>query len=486
MFVRSSGEWRQNETDKPPRDEKHISNILRYSFMISTPDNPIPEKNDEAAVPLAVGAAVPVFADTMEPNVRKGILSIIDQAIVSGANFLTMAIIARACSPDEVGLYALGWTVVMFMVAAQANLISIPYTMYFHRRDGASLAEYGGSAIVHQLVLSVVAAAGFVILAAMLSSGIGPSGMKSTALVLSVAIPFILLRDFVRRFSFAHLSQETAIIIDIAVSSLQIVGLFLLWEFGSLSTAGAYLVMGVACAVAIVGWWLFKKPSVRFSRDVIVRDWRENWAFGRWTITGQLTGLAFYALPWMLAFVQGEAETGRLAVCTTLVGLSNLFVMGLNNFVMPKAAHAFNRNGAGALGGVLWKALLASVGVLGSLCLAVFLVGNLVAGLIFGPTYADSGILLTVLAVSALIDSIGLTAGAGLWALNRPAANFAADVVQVAVTILAAVWLVFSHGALGIAIAIVAGRIVGAAVRWGILWTLIGQTKSNEQCEATC
>ncbi len=122
-----------------------------------------------------------------------------------------------------------------------------------------------------------------------------------------------------------------------------------------------------------------------------MKDWRRNWSFGKWALTSQLTGLAFYLLPWILAAVHGEAETGELAACGTLVGLSNLFVIGLNNFLMPKAAQAFTRQGSHALGGVLRKATLWSVAVLGSLCVVVLFAGNWWPATLYGPEYGDTG-----------------------------------------------------------------------------------------------
>lgn len=450
--------------------------------MLSAPsDYQIRPASDAASPPAAACAADAPFAESREPVLRKGAVSIIDQAIVSGVNFLTVAIVARACSPAEVGVYALAWTVVLFITVAQSNLISIPYTMYRHRREGGALAEYGGSAMVHQLVLSAAAAVCFVGLAAALSLGAGPSGLRPAAWLLSGAIPFILLRDFARRFSFAHLAPETAVVMDLAVSAVQVACLLALWRMDLLSAATAYAVMGAACAAAVAGWWLVRKQPLRFSRAAVVRDWRQNWAFGRWTITGQASGLGFYALPWLLAFVHGEAETGRLAACTTLVGLSNLFVMGLNNYLMPRAAQSLAKNGAGELAAVLRKAMLASAAVLGALTLGAFLVGDHLATIVFGPTYAGTGALLTVLAAAALADSFGQTASAGLWTIDRPAANLAADLVQVAATLVAAVWLVFPLGALGIALAILAGRAVGVSARCCLLWGLMNAAKRNRE-----
>ena len=58
-----------------------------------------------------------------------------------------------------------------------------------------------------------------------------------------------------------------------------------------------------------------------------------------------------------------------------------------------------------------------------------------------------------------------MTAGSGLWALHRPAANFAADAVQTVVMVAAAACLMAPLGALGVALALVAGRSAGAAMR---------------------
>ena len=66
----------------------------------------------------------------------------------------------------------------------------------------------------------------------------------------------------------------------------------------------------------------------------------------------------------------------------------------------------------------------------------------------------------------------------GRWTGPRPA--FAGDVVQLVVTLGAALWLVFPLGAMGIAVAMVAGRTAGAAVRWLTLWRLMGATNIGE------
>jgi len=286
--------------------------------------------------------------------------------------------------------------------------------------------------------------------------------------------PFILLRDYARRFTFAHLALKTAVVIDVVVAVLQVETLLLLRRLGWLSAAAAYGAMGAACAVACLCWWLLDHQPMRFSRVRFFADWRRNWSFGKWALMSQLTGLGFYTLPWILASVRGEAETGELAACTALVGLSNLFVMGLNNYLMPKAARAFSVRGARGFCGVLRMATLCAAVVLGGLCLGVYFAGNGLAGIMFGTEYADTGPLLTVLALAALTDALGLIASTGLWAMDRPAASIVGDLTQLAVTLAVALWLVYPCGAMGIALAMVAGRSSGAAVRWFTIFAIMG------------
>ena len=220
----------------------------------------------EAAPPLRSSAVSSLLGGAAERIAQGGLLSMFDQAVVSGANFLTTLILARTCSQDELGVYALAWTIVVFLAAIQGNLITVPYTVYCHRGDGQGLAEYAGSTLAHQLLTSLAAVACFLGLDVLLSLGYGPVSLRPAAWVLLCVIPFILLRDYARRFTFAHLALVTATAIDVVVAVLQLGALLALRQLGWLSAAAAYGAMGAACAVACLCWWLLDKQPMRFSR----------------------------------------------------------------------------------------------------------------------------------------------------------------------------------------------------------------------------
>jgi O-antigen/teichoic acid export membrane protein len=414
--------------------------------------------------------------------------SVVDQGIVSGTNFLTALIIARTCLPEDLGRYYLAWTIVMFLASVSGNLVSVPYTMYCHRHQGQSLASHAGSALVHHLAISLVAAGGLLGLACLLWAGVGPQSLRPLAWVLAGVMPLVLLREFVRRVAFAHLAVRTAMAVDLAVSGLQLTGILLLVCFHRLSIPAIYLVMGGACGTACAAWFAAGAQPLRFTLLRIASDWRDHWFFGRWALPGQLGSLALYMLPWMLVAVlgevAGEAAAGVLAACNTLVGPANLFVTGMSNFVIPKTAQAFAHGGGAAVSQVMRATLLLFVAVLGTFCVATWFAGDLLLAL-FGRGYSGSGAVIVVLALATLTDAVGLTAGSGLWALHRPAANFAADAVQTVVMVAAAACLLAPLGAMGVALALVAGRSAGAAMRWLVLRAALAAGPGEPPLETT-
>ena len=77
--------------------------------------------------------------------------------------------------------------------------------------------------------------------------------------------------------------------------------------------------------------------------------------------------------------------------------------------------------------------------------------------LVYGPQFAGTGWIIGVLSLSVLANSLGVTAGNGLWAMERPQANFVADLFSLGVVIVATISLVPLLGPLGAALATLCG-----------------------------
>src|SRR5262249_3510655 len=142
----------------------------------------------------------------------KDTLALVDQAVVSGTSFLTTVMIGRWGGAEELGVYSLGLSLLVSGLCVQESLIALPYTICRHRALQGTPAEYAGSVLVHQGLLSALALIVLAAAATVLSLGGGLPGLAGVAWALQWVLPFALLREFGRRFAFAHLRMAEALV----------------------------------------------------------------------------------------------------------------------------------------------------------------------------------------------------------------------------------------------------------------------------------
>lgn len=408
------------------------------------------------------------------PAVRQGTLSLVDQAVVSATAFATSVTVGRLCSKQDLGVFCLALTIVYLARAIQDQIVSAPYMIYCHRRHGEGQALYAGSALLHHLGLSALAVLFLAATLGLLTLGIGPAGLAPVLWVLLAALPLLLLREFIRRVAIAHLHMATAIAIDVSVAAFQIGGLLLLAYFHQLTIPAVYRVMGAACALACGGWFLSKRRPLKFAWSPAVADWRHNWRFARWVLVSYLIGSSTpYVMPWILTAVRGEAEAGVLAASISIVGLASMFIVGVAAYITPKAALAFTQGGSKELRRVLRTASLVYGCIVGAFVVCVLATGDLLLVRVFGAKYAGYGGVVGIMSISMLLLSMGLTAGNGLWAIDRPKANLTADICTLTVNLTILCCLVQPLGVYGAALADLGGNLVGVSVRWVTLHRLL-------------
>jgi O-antigen/teichoic acid export membrane protein len=416
------------------------------------------------------------------PDLRDATLTLFDQAVVSGTSFATSIIIGRLCSRHELGIFALALTMFYLARGIQEHLISSPYVIYCHRRRGPALALYSGSALLHHLGLVGTALALLLGLLVALSFGIGPAGLAPVVWVLLGALPLLLLREFVRRLAIAHLQIAAAVAIDAGVALFQLSSLLLLAYFHKLTVMSAYAAMGAACAVACGCWFLVKRRPFRFAWSHATDDWRHNWGFARWAAASHLVGYtAVYLMPWIMTMVHGTAAAGVLAACVSLVGVATMFMTGLSSYIIPKASRAYSEGGVPSLRGVLRTAAAVYAVALGAFALFVLGSGDFLLVLAYGDKYVGYGAAMGILAVSVTVTGVGLTAGVGLWAIDRPKANLTADMCTLAVNLTAVLCLVRPLGVFGAALADLGGNVAGAWVRHRTLRRLLKTARRSAE-----
>jgi O-antigen/teichoic acid export membrane protein len=284
---------------------------------------------------------------------------------------------------------------------------------------------------------------------------------------LAAVLPFLILREFARRFAFAHFHAARALALDAAVAAIQLGGLLWLAAAGELSATRAYLVIGFACAVGGSVCLVLRRREFRFRNSSWPIAAAKNWRFGRWVFGGQLVSQlnSDLLILWLLVFVLGESAAGVFAACVSIVCFSNPFILGVSHILTPRIARSLAEGGRRGLRRAVAVAALLMTGSMFVFCIAVAVLGGLAIRLLYGDGYAGHELTTILLAVSVLVQSLGMAIGSGLWALDRPEINFQANLMGLGVTLVTAAGLIAPWGIAGTAAALVAGHAAQVLVR---------------------
>lgn len=405
-----------------------------------------------------------------------------DQAVVSATSLLVLVMVGRWTDPHQLGIYAIGFSILAILIATQESLITRPYSIQLHDPSGTT-AAYAFSALSLSVVLSVAAALVIGTVALLVSVFDAPPGVVDIGWVLAGSIPFILMREFARRFAFAHLTVARALLLDLSVAVSMLFILAVLGWSGRLSASGAFAVMGIACGLTSVGWLYLTRNDFVWSLSQFKATWRRSWQMGKWFLSSQLAmQVQGYVTPWLTLIIAGTAATGIYTACTTIVAFANPLLYGYFNVLLPRFVLTLKQQGAGALRRQAYLAALLLAGIMGAFSFVVFAGGEAVMLLLFqSESYSGYGEVLTVLALASLAASVGAPASIALAAagLARRVAGVTALTAILYLALIAT--LLPSWGLIGAAYGMLAAEAIGSTGRWFALLMMAPETAPAEQ-----
>ena len=401
-----------------------------------------------------------------ETTLHQSVFSLADQAVTSATNFLTGIIIARACSKEELGLYMLGFSLILFVTDMQTSLIATPYMVYAPRLKGHARALYTGSTLIHQVVFCLVAMLGVICGACAVANGVGPRALGPVMWALVLVIALMMLREFARRVCFTRLKLKAAFLFDTGIAVGQIGGLLLLAYFGLLSASRAYWVIGLVCGIAVLGWlWSergFYAPRINES----IADFKKNWTLGKWVFaSGLVWAVSMNLYPWLLAAFHGVPSAGVWAACLGVVSVGNPMLLGIQNLVGPKIAHKYAANGHKALRRLVLKITAVVTVPTSLLCLAMFIWGDRLLILLYGRQYAGNGFVVAILALNLTVGAVAFSFSRALFAIDRARLDFLVNFAALFIMLTLGLWMVHALGPLGAAIGLLGANLVTSAVR---------------------
>ncbi len=422
---------------------------------------------------------------------HNGLLSLADQFVASLTNFLTGVIIGRTCAQEEFGLYMLCFSTILLVADVQMSLISAPYMVFSQRLTGKRLARYTGSIFIHQVVLSaflvlILVAAGILFTWTTIFSYIEGYEHYSTILwTMAVTVSFVLLRDYLRKVSFARLKMMNALFIDAISGVIQLLGLSLLATYGLLSASNAYWVIGIACGITSLLWFARNRELFSFSGLHSLADFRKNWRFSKWVfLSGMLWAVGMTLYPWFLATFHGTAETAIWGACFAIAALGNPLRLGVQNFLGPKVVQAYLRGGIFYLSKFVIKAACLFALIVLPFCLILFWYGDLLVISLYGEKYGGNGLIVTILALNMLVGSSAFALSRAFLAMERSDLFFRANFVPLVFLFTAGLFLVKKYATLGVAMALISSTMATSIVMLIMFIKLLINARARQKAAA--
>jgi len=392
--------------------------------------------------------------------------ALFDQALVSGANFLTNVFLARGFGVREYGVFALAWIAVLFANSLQYALIVTPMMSIGPKQLEEDRRMYYGAVLIQELTFALAASLAMYS-SVTLSAHIYPEwGISGLAMPLSWATLAYLLQEFLRRYFFCTRQSARALITDSVGYLTQLPLIF--WistsRWGNLS-----IVLWVIAATSAIGFlsciqWYEK---LEFRPHAVVSVFLRHWRMSRWLVPTAFMQWGAGNLFLMAApLYYGPTASATIRAANNIVGVAHVWFLGLDNVVPAEASRQLRHQGLDGMMSYLKKVLYRWGGVTLGFAIVVAAAPTFWLRLAYGTKYSSDGSVLRLYAVLYIFIFLSGPLRAGLQALEYTAPVFWAYPAMIAFSVLLAGPLARSLGLNGV--------MIGMIVTQCIAQTLVG------------
>lgn len=397
-------------------------------------------------------------------SVKRGPLALLDQVIVSITNFSATILIGRFCAKEELGIYMLGYSILLFALAVQQMLITSPYILILPRLKGQDAERYTGGAYVQQLSLAAILCAGL-IAASIVCRTLHPQ-LTPVFFSLAFSTPLFLLKEMFRRVCFAYLDILSALIADLVVCVVQVALLVVFALRSELTAESANYIIAAACLAAVLFGLLARRGRFAFALAQGRAVMERNWETGRWIFGSQILWAAcLYLYPWLIAHFQGNAATGIWAVCFGVSNLGNPLLLGIQNYIEPKVSHAYAEGGTAAMRAAVWRYSAVLTSSMLAFSLLILGVGDRCLSILYGHQFAGQGMTVFILSLAFAAGAAGFTFSCGYFAAGRGVLDVRVSFVYPVALLLLGLPLTRIDGVQGAAISVLAAYGIASTLR---------------------
>jgi O-antigen/teichoic acid export membrane protein len=385
-----------------------------------------------------------------------------DAALISGANFTTVVVIARMLAPSAFGSWSLVYAGLLLAGALQWSLVTQPHNVLGSRREGRDYRVYTSACAFLQV--AVVGAGVGVCLVAAAVAAVAGSG-SAVFVAAAAALLATQAQEFQRRVLYTEGRTLTAFSLDAAAYGLQLALIVAAAATGVLSPAVAFLCAGTAFGVVAVATMVAGRGRIVLELNGAAV--RENLAYGKWLLGAEASfWLSSQVYLYLAAIALGVHAAGTLKALVLLLGPLNVVLMYVSTSLPITLAKLDRENGAGAVDRALGMTQVRLGLVFVAYGAAVTTLARPLLDAIYGGRYVEHASTVAFFALQYVL-LLGLqTLSAALRARQQTHVIFMSYVASSLVALVGAFPLMRAFGIEGAAMGMLASTVASSLVCW--------------------
>jgi O-antigen/teichoic acid export membrane protein len=397
--------------------------------------------------------------------------ALLDQAMVSGVNFLTGIILVRFLGLEEFGRFTLTWLIILFFNSIQFSAVISPMMSIGPKQAEKELQQYYGAVFSQQLLWS-----GLCVIS-IFSCTWGSQffvdwQIHKLAVPLGATLLAVQSQDFLRRYFFVRERAALAFAND-SISYLgRLLLLVVFFKFRILDINEVLWLIACSSGLAtVIGY--FKTERLIYHRTYVYKMLKKHWHFSKWLIVSALlqwTSGNFFLVA--AGSILGVFAVGAIKAAQNIIGITHILFQAMENFVPSKAANAFTKEGAPGLlkylRGISWYGGLFIAAI--AFFAAIF--SDFWFKCVYGNEFLNYSYLLKWFSLIYFAGFFVIPLSAGLRAIEKTKSLFSSFFLMSLVSVLLAYPLVTYFGLNGVMVGIL-------SVKLGILIYIGNDFKKN-------
>ncbi|MGB8337965.1 MAG: hypothetical protein WCE43_03730 [Burkholderiales bacterium] len=342
--------------------------------------------------------SITVGMATAFPRMRTSVvISVLDQAWLSGANLLLGVFLIKHSTKEAYGSYVLGYAIILFLVSVQNALVTTQMSVLAPGRSVSEQGRFCSALAVGQFAIFIPV----ILLIAMVGVVLNLRGAENgagLAFAIAVSTLGVILREFFRSYFFLRLRPAVVMGLDVVFVLLLFSGLWVaVWMKLSSITLAALVIMGVvSLLVGFLSVFIARNElSVKIAD--ILPALRESWRYGRWALAGvTVTWLQDQSYIYLLSAMVSTAETAEASAARLFLAPLTLLNVGFYRVLLPRWAYMSHENKHKEIAGMARRIKWPLVWMVVAYVAALLLLKDWLIPLLLTGDYTQTGALIVL------------------------------------------------------------------------------------------